>query len=234
MRKNIAAVTFLLLVFLTGCARLVQISEPTIPPQASPIVEILQTSEPAAQKLLEFPDPDPQTIMVDIAAKPCSISWSNNGEYLPCPGILDDISGGHVSLTEDPVINGAILVNQSALLTIPAQSDSSFRAIFGKLPPYTVKTGDRFKAVLACADGHPNCDATISLEYYTSDNQILTVTGAEWQVTYNSSGGYVYADASLEALAGRTLQFLLAVRDNGDASDDYILWIQPQIVNVDE
>ena len=48
---------------------------------------------------------------------------------------------------------------------------------------------------------------------------------------YDANGGYVYADVSLDELAGRTLQFLLVVRDNGDPVDDFALWIQPQIVS---
>ncbi len=231
--KKIIAAAILLAISFSGCSNPQTQIETQTPQLLPPTLESSSTPTPEspAEKRLELPTSNPQSIQKDIAAKPCSISWSNNGEYLPCPGTMDDISGGYIDRVDNPVINGAIQVSQPAILTIPAQPDSSFRGIFGKLPPYTVQAGDHFMAVLACEENHRDCDVNYSLEYYTSNNQILPVSGAEWHVAYDPGGSYVYADANLKELTGRTLQFLLVVRDNGDPVDDYALWIEPRIEN---
>ena len=184
------------------------------------------------EKLLELPTPIVGTVALDFSERPCSASWSNNGEYLPCPGNLNDISGGYADHFDQVVIEGNILINQPGLLTIPAQEESSYYAIFGKYPPFTVQTGDHFQAVLACADQHTECDVDFSLEYFNTDNTVSQVPGAKWNKKFDPEGTYIYADANLESLAGKTVQFLLTVRDNGTAADDYAVWIMPHIARL--
>ena len=201
-------------------------------PTGSPLEDTMIPSDENGIKLLELPTPVVGTVALDFSGRPCSASWSNNGEYLPCPGDLEDISGGYADRFDQVVIEGSILINQSGLLTIPAQKDSDFYAIFGKYPPFTVQQGDHFQAVLACADSHPNCDVDFSLEYYNPDNIIQQVPGAKWNKKYAPDGSYIYANVSLDSLAGKTVQFLLTVRDNGDADDDYAVWIMPHIARL--
>jgi hypothetical protein len=190
--------------------------------------------EPAESdgNLLELPTPMAGTVALDFSEQPCIASWSNNGEYLPCPGNMGEISGGYADRFDAIVIEGNIHINQPGLLTIPAQKDSGFYAIFGKYPPFTVQSGDHFQAVLACAEDHPNCDVSFSLEYYVSGNTILQVPDAKWDKQYDPKGSYIYADASLDPLAGQTVQFLLTVRDNGAADDDHAVWIMPHIARL--
>jgi len=194
----------------------------------------LPTPEPTENSgnLLKLPTPVVGTVALDFSERPCSASWSNNGEYLPCPGNLGEISGGYANRFDSIVIEGNILINQPGLLTIPAQKDSGFYAIFGKYPPFTVQPGDHFLAVLACAEGFPNCDVSFSLEYFTSGNSILQVPGAKWNKQVDPTGSYIYADANLDPLAGQTVQFLLTVRDNDDADGDHAVWIMPHIVRL--
>ena len=172
---------------------------------------------------------DPNSVALDFSERICKAAWSNNGEYLPCPGNLDDPAGGYANRLDSFMINGNRQVEVPAILAIPAQAESTFGGIFGKYPPYSIQKGDRFLAKLACQEGFPLCDAQFSLEYHTSDNLVEQVTGAEWHVQYDPDGGYINADVSLDELAGRTLQFLLVVRDNGNPQDDHGLWIQPHI-----
>ena len=189
-------------------------------------------SSETTEKLLELPTPVVGTVALDFTDQPCSASWSNNGEYLPCPGNLEEISGGYADRFDAIVIEGNIHINQPGLLTIPAQKGSDFYAIFGKYPPFTVQPGDRFHAVLACAEGFLNCDVSFSLEYYASSSTILQVPDAKWDKRYDPEGSYIYADANLDPLAGQTVQFLLTVRDNGDADSDHAVWIMPHIARL--
>ena len=183
-------------------------------------------------KLLELPAPIVGTVALDFSERPCSASWSNNGEYLPCPGNPEEISGGYADRFDTIVVEGNIHINQPGLLTIPAQNDSGYYAIFGKYPPFTVQPGDHFQAILACEEGFPNCDVSFSLEYFTSDNAILQVPGAKWNKQVDPGGSYIYADANLDPLAGQTVQFVLTVRDNGDADGDHAVWIMPHIARL--
>ncbi len=183
-------------------------------------------------KLLELPASIVGTVALDFSERPCSASWSNNGEYLPCPGNPEEISGGYADRFDTIVIEGNIHINQPGLLTIPAQNDSGYYAIFGKYPPFTVQPGDHFQAILACEEGFPNCDISFSLEYFTSDNAILQVPGAKWNKQVDPGGSYIYADANLDPLAGQTVQFVLTVRDNGDADGDHAVWIMPHIARL--
>ena len=198
----------------------------------SPIASTSAPTEERNEKLLQLPTPIVGTVALDFSERPCSASWSNNGEYLPCPGDLEDISGGFADRFDQVFIEGNILIDQSGLLTIPAQKDSGFYAIFGKYPPFTVQPGDHFQAVLACIDSHLNCDVDFSLEYYNPENTIQQVPGAKWNKKFDAEGSYIYANVNLDPLAGKTVQFLLNVRDNGDADDDYAVWIMPHIARL--
>jgi len=200
-----------------------------IPPATTEISASAQSDE---RVLLELPTPIPGTVALDFSAKPCSASWSNNGEYLPCPGNLDEITGGYADRFDEIVINGNILIEQPGLLSIPAQPESPFQAIFGKYPPFTVMDGDRFQAVLACEDGYPTCDADLALEHYNSNGQLVQIPNAGWQITASEEGRYIYAETDLSMLAGRTVQFSLSVRENGNAADDHVVWIQPHIARL--
>ena len=225
---------FSILSFAASCVG----PEPAIEPvdttqtSASPVDTSVPESPETTGNLLELPTPVVGTVALDFSEQPCSASWSNNGEYLPCPGNLEKISSGYAGRFDTIVIEGNILINQPGLLTIPAQKDSVFYAIFGKYPPFTVQPGDHFQAVLACAEDYPNCDVSFSLEYYASGSTVLQVPDAKWDKQYNPESGYIYADVSLDPLTGQTVQFLLTVRDNGDADDDHAVWIMPHIARL--
>ena len=215
-----------LVIFLSACAPVA--SEPPVATPPSTAAAILPTATPAVVALC-LPTPVPGTVALDFAAKPCSASWSNNGEYLPCPGDLNTVSGGYADRFDAVIINGGIQIEAQGLLTIPAQLDSPFYAIFGKYPPFSIIAGDRFQAVLACADSHPDCDVNFSLEYYAPNGQLIQIPTAKWDVQAAPEGNYIYADADLSFLAGQTVQFSLSVHDNGSAADDYAVWIMPHI-----
>jgi len=179
----------------------------------------------------QMPTPIPGTVALDFSERPCVASWSNNGEYLPCPGNLEEIINGYADRFDAITLAGNRHCNQPGLLIIPAQPESRFSAIFGKYPPFTVMPGDRFRAALACQNGYSQCDAQFSLEYFFN-NQVLPIPGASWKKKAAPSGEILYADVSLDPLAGQTVQFLLAVRDNGDARDDHAIWIMPHIARI--
>jgi hypothetical protein len=227
MKKD-ATLAFIIILFLLAACQ----KEPDKTNLSAANAEFIPKENPVhipTVQIFALPQLDPNTVSFDFSDRVCKAAWSNNGEYLPCPGNPDDHAGGYTNRLDSFKINGNRQVEVPALLTIPAQAESKFGGIFGQYPPYTIQSGDRFLAKLACKEGYPACDAVFSLEYFTSDNRVEQVPDAKWDVAYDSNGGYIDADISLDILAGQTLQFLLVVRDNGNPEDDYGLWIQPHI-----
>ena len=223
--------SFSILVIFNACiqSQPAPLQDAKTEPTGSPTQRATVPTEDLNNNLLELPTPITGTVALNFSEDPCSASWSNNGEYLPCPGETNTITNGYVDMFEQIIIEGSMQIKQQGLLTIPAQTESGYYGIFGKYPPFTVHSGDHFRSVLACVDDHPACDVDFSLEYFNSDNTVSQVAGAKWNKKYTSDGSYVYADVKLDSLAGRTIQFLLTVRDNGSAHDDYAVWINPHI-----
>ena len=83
---------------------------------------------------------------------------------------------------------------------MPAQGGDGF--ILGKFPKITIKDGDRFRALLICADGAKNCSVTYELQYTEVGGSSGGTLGS-WDVTYNDSES---VDVDLSSLKGKTVQ----------------------------
>ncbi|MEJ2607043.1 MAG: hypothetical protein P8Z41_10250, partial [Anaerolineales bacterium] len=107
---------------LAACNAPVNVSpSPTIaiPPPPTETVTPEPTST-ATPQVLEVEMPDSSTIVLDFVAAVCTAEWSNNGEYLPCPGDPNDTGAGYVQRLDHTIISGNILVESPSLITIPA------------------------------------------------------------------------------------------------------------------
>ncbi|NMB62045.1 MAG: hypothetical protein GYA18_06870 [Chloroflexi bacterium] len=223
--KKIVAIVLIAPTLVGACSSTISTNK-GITPTSTPF-----PNETPTQTLVLLPllTEDPELIAYNFQEHVCDATWSNNGETLPCPGNAGDISSGAIFQQEEVIISGNILVQNPALVTIPAQNDSRFFAIFGKYPAFTVQQGDVFKATLACLNEKEKCDVQFALEYIDEAGNYGTLTQAIWNETYDSAGHYTYAQVDLSFLAGKTVQFVLALRDNNDSSDDWAVWIQPII-----
>ncbi len=98
----------------------------------------------------------------------------------------------------------------------------------GLYPPYTVVNGEHFKAkigFLAKADGTCGTgNATFQLNYKESGT--LKNLG-QWTKTCDGSLDDI--DVDLSSIAGKNVQFALAVLANGPADDDSAVWVSPRI-----
>jgi hypothetical protein len=111
--------------------------------------------------------------------------------------------------------------NLSLLLTFPPQT--GFETISSKYPPFLVEKGDRFRAVLDCR-AHTFCDVEFVLDYFDSHGQ-NGVT--HWPYLFTDQP--LVIDYSLDGLAGKTVQFDLAVRAKWNSLEAYAVWIAPHI-----
>jgi hypothetical protein len=98
----------------------------------------------------------------------------------------------------------------------------------GLFPTYTVVAGEHFKAkigFLAKADGTCGVgNAKFQLNY--KEAGVIKPLG-EW--TETCDGTMRDVDVDLSSIAGKNVQFALAVLANGPADDDWAVWVSPQI-----
>ena len=223
----IFCVSGITIILLTACGAWMAIPSPTptiLPtmtaaPSATPTIIPPTLSPP----ILEIPLIEPGTLAYDFIAHVCEAKWTNNGQDIPCPGSLDNIDTGSIIPLDNPTIEGLLLVKSPALLTIPAQN-MRYRGIFGRYPAFTIQANDHFRAILACKE-NAFCELGFALEYYDAKGAYQAL--AAWNHRYG--GGPISADVNLTPLAGQTIEFTLVVRDNGDPTNDFALWIAPYI-----
>lgn len=100
--------------------------------------------------------------------------------------------------------------------------------ITGLYPAYTVVSGEHFTAkigFLALSDGTCGSgNAKFQLNY--KEAGVLKPLG-EW--TDTCDGTLKSIDVNLSSIAGKTVQFALAVMANGPAGQDWAVWVSPQV-----
>jgi hypothetical protein len=152
----------------------------------------------------------------------CSADWRNNNNALPCPGVDGDSSGFVVKL-DTPVMENGNTEDEPGLLTSPRDSNNGI--ITGQYPSFTVKSGDRFRALVSCLHNSKKCDVIFRLDY-RSGGQVKTL--ASWHEIYE--GHFYPVDLDLSSLSGKTVKFILVVSANGAHNNDNALWLNPHII----
>ncbi len=188
---------------------------PTEPPTQTPVPTSTIVPSPTPDlSSVGLPTEGPGTTALDFVASMCSAQWFTPiTQKLPCPGSEANSSMGFVES-----IGGNTL---ATLITYPPQDNSE--TIFSKYPPFSVQKGDRFRTVLSCK-AHTFCDVVFSLEYYDEHGK----TGVtNWP--YRFTDAPVVIDFPLDGIAGKTVQFGLAVRGVGNRTEAFGAWIYPHI-----
>ena len=168
--------------------------------------------------------PTPQPAVVkDFVATYCSAAWVSGAGNLSCPGTDTDIQGFIIKL-DAPKLENGVTENEAALETHPQWIDNG--VITGKYPAFEVKSGDRFRAVIGCLFNGLACNVRFQLNY-RADGGALQNLG-QWDQTHD--GTIQSLDIDLSSLAGKSVEFVLAVLANGPASQDWAFWLAPRIV----
>ena len=161
---------------------------------------------------------------VDFLSQAKLATWTsgvgtNPGVIVPYNG-ADNDPNGTVKIVqgvklEDGQTSGKIL------LTYPRREDNGY--IAGLYPAYKVQPGNHLKARLAfIANSDGNCGAgnvTFFIGYL--DNGAIKPL-SEWNKTCD--GQQKPIDIDLDDLVGNTVQFIVGVRANGPAVDDWAIW----------
>lgn len=225
----------LLGMFLLGCAPAASVpTNETVAPTAlatetdTPLLPTRTPAPTATATLVPTPDftlaglpaEGNGTNVFDFVAQVCKAEWFTRGQELPCPGNENQQDLGYV-MQLDGAVQG-LPSNLGILLTYPPQLN--FGTISSKYPSFTVEKGDRFRVVLACR-AHTFCDVQFDLGYY--DEQGWHTGLKHWRYFFADSA--VVVDYPLDSIAGKTVQFDLAVLAKGNRSDAYAVWIAPHI-----
>jgi hypothetical protein len=163
----------------------------------------------------------PSTVVYEMVPDSSRAAWQNSTTNI----VFGDTSNpaiGLAYLSSNPQIETGTTENESGIIMKPDTAG----LVKGTFPTYTVQQGDHFMSVIGCQYGHTNCNARMQLSYSIGGGAAVIL--ASWDEKYD---GKVYkADVDLSSLAGKNVNFILTVLANGDASDDYAIWLRPRIV----
>ena len=160
----------------------------------------------------------------DLHTRASTAAWISGSGNLTFGGPDTDVNGFAMYKNSQKVEDGS---SPSKILETQPQSVND-GVITGRYPVYTVAAGEHFKVkigFLAQADG--SCGAgnvKFQLNYKLSG--VLTPLG-EW--TKSCDGTLKSIDVDLSSLAGKSVEFVLGVLANGPASQDWAVWVSPQI-----
>ena len=201
---------------------------PTSPVEIIPTEAATHTPAPTATvtptptpdlRLIGLPGDSSKMTAYDFAANLCNAEWFAGTQSVPCNGEDPATTSGYVGQMSGS--DQGIPANINVLVMYPPQGGNDL--LYGKYPAFTVKKGDRFRAVLACR-AHNFCDVEFGLDYYDANGR----TGLKhW--SYLFTDPTVIVDYPLDSIAGLTVQFSLSVRRHGEGQQAYAVWLAPHI-----
>lgn len=171
-------------------------------------------------------DPVPSAIYpLDFVASMCTATWKS-GEgvdkvTLPCANSSYQYAWGLV--LKAPKFEGGRVDDERTLWMHPNQG--FMEAVY---PKYMVQKGDMFSAWVGCAYGFNACNITYKLDYKKDDGTLVNL--GTWKET--SDGVIHKATVNLDGLVGKSIRFILSVKDNGSPNAAQALWLAPRIYNI--
>jgi hypothetical protein len=133
---------------------------------------------------------------------------------------------GFVRYKNDAILEGG---SQPAkiLETHPEWTNDGY--ISGLYEPYTVQPGEHFFATIGfiATDANGSCGIgnVVFLLKYEDNGAIHTLDS--W--TKSCDGHLLNVDVDLSSIAGKTVRFKLEVHANGDSSQDWAVWVRPEV-----
>ncbi len=199
-----------------------------LPPTATITQAAVTATQPAAT-VVPSPPPfipaAPQNVVLDFVARACEAQWSTNASYIPCPGDLAGEGGAYIEYSDHTVAEGMVSVAAPLLIGRLGDRYPEGLGLFGRYPPVQVFSGDVFRAVVGCQGDSP-CDVQFALEYYDAAGNYYST---EWKWSHRAGEGLTEITADLTPLTGQTVEFILVARAQDDATDNWVVWIQPRI-----
>jgi hypothetical protein len=191
-----------------------------VPPTPSPTPTATATMTPPPDlSEIGLPSEPAGILAFDFVDQMCAAEWYVQDQLLPCPGDPEQTASGYVMRLEGGV--KGVPSGFPMMLTYPPLGHYS--KMFSKYPPFTVQKGDRFRAVIACR-AHMFCDVEFYLNFFSDNGERYL---QRWHYLFTDAP--IVIDYSLDSLAGRTVQFDLAVVAITSQPEMEAVWIAPHI-----
>jgi hypothetical protein len=160
----------------------------------------------------------------DLHSRASDANWVGSAGTVPFGGPDNDVRGFAMFRNNQKLEDGS---TPSKVLEIHPQMVND-GVMTGLYPSYLVVSGEHFKAkigFLAKSDG--TCGTgNVKFQLNYKESGVLKPLG-EW--TDTCDGSLKDVDVDLSSIAGKTVQFALAVLANGDATDDWAVWVNPRV-----
>lgn len=162
------------------------------------------------------------TTVFDFAKEYCHADWRSGAGDLGCPGNVNGKKGYAIQLSDPQLENGATF-HGLGILTVPEKVYNGY--LQGYYQPFTVQSGDRFRAIINCEYLSSGCDVLFRLDYQIGSDAVKTF----WQFPEAYEGQYFTTDLDLSPFAGKKVKFILTVLAYGSADADKPVWVAPRI-----
>jgi hypothetical protein len=167
---------------------------------------------------------EPNEIAFNLAENSCSAEWRNRVELVSCPGQLTDVDSGFTLVQAEPVLENGTKENEAAIVVRPDSSNGG--TIQGRFPPFKIQAGDRFRTAIGCMENSLGCSVVFQLNYRADGGSVQNL--GTWTEVYDKSINKI--DIDLSALAGKSVEFILTVYNNGNSFDDNAFWLLPRVM----
>ncbi|MGB8984754.1 MAG: NBR1-Ig-like domain-containing protein [Anaerolineales bacterium] len=161
---------------------------------------------------------------LDLHTKATDANWVGSGGSVSFGGPDTDTNGFAMYRNNQKLEDGS---TPGKVLEIHPQWVND-GVMTGLYPAYTVVSGEHFRAkigFLALSDGTCGTgNAKFQLNY--KESGVLKPLG-EW--TDTCDGSLKSIDVNLSTIAGKTVQFALAVLANGSPGQDWAVWVAPEV-----
>ena len=163
----------------------------------------------------------PSTVVYEMVPDASRAAWSNSTTGITFGDTSNPANGLAYSMANPQIETGSV-ENESGIIMKPDTAG----AVKGVFPAYTVQAGDHFLSVVGCQYGHNSCNVKMQLSYSISGGAATVL--ATWDEAYEGKVNKV--DVDISSLAGKNVNLILTVLANGDATDDYAVWLRPRIM----
>jgi hypothetical protein len=161
-----------------------------------------------------------ESYLYDFATNYCAANWISSSAELPCPGIKGDSDGFAIFLNNPALENRN--ENEPTIWMHPGKGDEWITGIY---PEFRIKKNYHFIGWIGCLKNADDCDVTFQLNYRINDGKVKKL--GEW--TEVNDGKVTKLDIDLSSLAGKDVQFILGVINNGKRADADAFWFIPHI-----
>ncbi|MBN2149314.1 MAG: hypothetical protein JW726_18140 [Anaerolineales bacterium] len=159
-------------------------------------------------------------VVFDFISRGPDAQWRNATTTLPWGDPPDDAAGVAADLASGKLDDGKTY--DRILATYPQRINDGM--IMGTYPTYTVHDGDHFRATIGLRNTCDEGKVRYQFKYLEGGTEVLV---NEWIETCDDKVTKI--DIDLSFLSGKTVQFILVVKADGEPNDDLAYWAAPRI-----